>query len=175
MILPCRHQDYALYDELLKSSTSEPENQKACSQHTREKVSKQIWYQGSTPLYICIASQESELFFFRHTHEFEVIEELGKVTCLMQEELYYVGDQPMQRVRYIEAEEACYNYNSHLFTAEKAKLWQYQLEEHTPPITIEGLTPLMQAQANSFEFTLSGERVDFTAHRMHVLLPSEKL
>lgn len=175
-ILPCRPQDYALYDELLKSST--PDRNKtliSCSQQTRTGVCKHIWYQDSTPLYIRIASQESELFFFKHTHQIEVIEELGKVACLMQEELYYVGDQPMQRVRYLEAEKACYNYNSHLFTAEEAQLWKYQLEGHTPPDTIEGLKPLMQAQAKSVEFTLKGEGFDFTAHQMRTLLYSEKL
>jgi len=166
-IFPCRSKDYALYDELLKSSNPEShEKLMSYSQQTRSDVRKQIWYQDETPLYMRIDSGESELFFFRQDNKVEVIEQLGKVTSIMQEELYYAAGKPMQKVRYLEAQRACYNYNSHLFVAEDVKLWKYQLEGHTPPETIQGATPLMRATAHSVEFTLKGEKLDFIAHQM---------
>ena len=45
-------------------------------------------------------------------------------------------------------------------------MWHYQLEGHTPPLKIEGVNPLMSATAHSVEFTLKGEKLDFTAHQM---------
>ena len=121
-----------------------------------------------------IDSDESELFFFRQNTKVEVVEQLGKVICIMQEELYYDGAKPMQRVRYLEAERACYNYNSHLFVAEDAKLWKYQLEGHTPPTKITHTNPLMRATAHSVEFTLKGEKLNFIAHQMKATMNSKE-
>ncbi|HEY4832460.1 MAG TPA: hypothetical protein VIH61_07885, partial [Waddliaceae bacterium] len=152
---------------LLKSS--HPENKESLlsySQQKREKVRKQIWYQDTSPLYFRIDSDESELFFFRQNNEVEVVEQLGKVVCIMQEELYFDGAKPMQRVRYLEADQACYNYNSHLFVAEDVRLWKYQLEGHEPPTQFKKTHPLMHATAHSIEFSLRGKKLDFTAHQM---------
>jgi len=166
VIWPIRDKDYALYDELLKSSN--PETQEAnlsYSQQKREGVSKQIWYQDDSPLYFQIVSDESELFFFRQNNTVEVVEELGKVTCVMQEELYFEGTKPMQKVRYLEAERASYNYNNQLFVAEEVELWKYQLEGHEPPTHFHS-PAVMHAKAQSIEFTLKGEKLNFVAHRM---------
>jgi len=172
-VFPIREHDYALYNDLLKSSRPEVDDSSlSYSQQKRERVRKQIWYQDETPLYFRIDSDESELFFFRQNNRIEVIEQLGKIVCIMQEELYYEDLKPMQRIRYLEAERACYNYNSHLFVAEDVKLWKYQLEGHTPPTKIAHTTPLMRAIAHSVEFTLQGEKLDFIAHQMKATLNS---
>ena len=176
-IFPCRQKDYDLYEELLKSSNpSAQESLISCSQQTREGVQKQIWYQDEKPLHIRINSGQSELCFFHRENQIAVVEHLEDVVCIMQEELYYVGKQPMQRVRYLEAEKASYNYNSHLFVAEDVTLWKYQLEGHSPPAMIENCEPLMRATAQSVEFTLKGEKLDFIAHQMRAVVSSgEKL
>jgi hypothetical protein len=172
-VFPIREHDYAFYNDLLKSSHPEADDSSlSYSQQKREKVRKQIWYQDETPLYFRIDSDESELFFFRQNSRIEVIEQLGKIVCIMQEELYYDGLKPMQRIRYLEAERACYNYNSHLFIAEDVKLWKYQLEGHTPPDKIAHINPLMHAIAHSIEFTLQGDKLDFIAHQMKATINS---
>lgn len=176
LIYPVRDQDHAIYDALLKSSN--PEKKEALlsySQQKREGVSKQIWYQDEAPLYFRIDSADSELFFFRQQNQLEVIEQLGKVTCMMQEELYYEKGEPMQKVRYLEAERACYNYNTHLFVAEEVELWQYKLAGHSAPACIaKEERPLMKAKAHSVEFTLKGEKLDFTAHQMKASVNSRE-
>jgi hypothetical protein len=174
-IFPIRKSDYLLFDELLKSSNPETHSPLlSYSQQKREGVCKQIWYQDDGPLYFRINSEESELFFFRQSNRVEVVEQLGKVTCLMQEELYYENDKPMQRVRYLEAERAIYNYNSHLFVAEDAKLTKYQLEGHTPPTEIKHVNPLMRMKAQSVEFSLKGEKLNFIAHQMKATVNSKE-
>jgi hypothetical protein len=174
VIFPIKERDYVLYDELLKSSNPETnEPNLSYSQQRREGVSKQIWFEDDSPLYCRIDSEESELFFFRQNNKVEVIEQLGEVYCLMQEDLYYEGEKPMQHVRYLEAKRASYNYNSHLFVAEDVKLWKYQLEGHAPPTTIEDRIPLMRATAHSVEFTLKGEKLDFIAHQMRATVNSK--
>lgn len=174
-IFPIRESDKRLYQELLKSSTADKDEiALTYSQQKREGVCKQIWYQDDSPLYFRIESAESELFFFRQQNQLEVIEQLGKVKCLMQEDLFYEEERPMQKVRYLEAERASYNYNTQLFIAEEVKLWQYKLEGHTPPAMIEDTKPLMNATAHSVEFTLKGEKLDFTAHQMRAELNSRE-
>jgi hypothetical protein len=174
MVFPIRESDFALYNELLKSSNPDKnEAHLSYSQQKREGVCKQIWYQDEAPLYFRIDSDESELFFFRQNNKVEVVEELGKVTCVMQEELYFDGAKPMQKVRYLEAERACYNYNTQLFVAEEAELWKYQLEGHAPP-QHKPVNPLMRATAKSIEFTLKGEKLNFVAHQMKAILNSKE-
>jgi hypothetical protein len=177
-IIPIRRQDKTLYEELMKSSNPDSKEEGlsplSYSQHRREGVSKQIWYQDDAPLYFRIDSAESELFFFRQEGQIEVIEQLGSVACIMQEELFYEGEVPMQKIRYLEAEHACYNYNTHLFVARDVKLWKYQLEGHTPPAKIEHINPLMRATANSVEFTLQGKKLDFIAHQMKASVNSKE-
>jgi hypothetical protein len=172
-LFPIRSSDYALYDALMAPCSSEnTKTPLVYSQQRREEVCKQIWLQDSSPLYCRIDSEKSELFFFRKNHKIEVVEQLGKVTCVMQEELYFEGEQPMQRVCYLEAEQACYNYNSHLFVAESVELWKIQLEGHMLPTEIEKKTPLLYATAGSLAFSLERGKFDFTAEQFKATLTS---
>lgn len=174
-IYPIREADRTLYAELSKSSNpDESDHHLSYSQHKRHNVCKQVWYQDETPLYFRIDSEDSELFFFRQHHQVEVIEQLENVNCIMQEELYYEDQVPMQKVRYLQAERASYNYNTQLFVAEKANLWKYQLEGHEPPTQMPQTQALMRATAQSVEFTLKGEKLNFVAHQMKATLNSKE-
>ena len=175
IIFPIRMPDFVLYDELLKSSAPEGISIASAKPHqTREKVSKQIWYQDETPLYCRIDSTNSELFLLDEHNTFEVVEELQNVVCLMQEELYYEEGKPMQRVRYLEAKGARYNYHTHLFLAENVKLWRYQYEGHEPIDPPEDSLLLMHAIAESVAFTLEGDSPDFVAHHLKAILKDEE-
>jgi hypothetical protein len=163
--------DAFFYQELLKSSAPEQNgSQVSRSQQKREGVTKQIWHQGENPLYIRIHSQESELLFFRQDNKIEAIEQLGNVVCIMQEELLYLNGRPMQNIRYLEAEKASYNFHTRLFLAQGVKFWKYQLEGHNPPETIENAQLLMQASADSVEFSMISKDLDFKAHRMRAMI-----
>jgi hypothetical protein len=172
LIFPCHNQAHEEYARLLQVSK---QVHKQDAKQLRSEVSKQIWYQDNTPLHIRIESPQSELFFTQHNNQVEVIEQLGNVICIMQEELYYEGDQPMQKVRYMEGEHARYHYNSRLFIAHNVKLWQYEIEGHTPPEVQPIASSIMSATADSVEFVLKNEALDFTACHMRAIFNTEKL
>lgn len=191
-IIHIRPKDYALYEELLKSSRPEQESPLlSYSQQVREGVCKQIWYQDANPLYFRIESEESELFFFHQENQIEVVEQLEKVSCIMQEELFYLlpdgrevseidhstrDAEPMQRIRYLEAERACYNYTTQQFVAEEAKLWKFELQGHQAPQHFDKTKPTMSGTAQCVEFSLKGKQLNFQAHRMKATFnPKEEL
>ncbi len=62
----------------------------------------------------------------------------------------------MQRIRYLEAKKASYNYNSHLFIAEEVKLWKYEIGGDRLPLEKPEVVAVMQATAKSIEFSLKG-------------------
>lgn len=177
LIIPCREQAHQDYAKLLQASKQvhKQEDSLSYSKQLRSEVTKQIWYQDNTPLYIRIESPQSELFFSQHSNQVEVIEQLGNVVCIMQEELYYDEGKPMQKVRYMEGEHARYHYNSRLFIAHNVKLWKYEIEGHTPPEAQPIASSNMSATADSVEFILKNAILDFTAHHMHAILNTEKL
>ncbi|MCC5832402.1 MAG: hypothetical protein JJU12_05095 [Chlamydiales bacterium] len=167
--------DREKYRELIERSSPTQKPLLSFSQQTREGVLKEIWYQEKDPLYIRIESADSELFFFHREGRIEVVEELESVVCLMQEELFYEEDKPMQHIRYMEAKRASYNYNTQLFVSEEAKLWKYRLQGHDPVLSVEGETPLMSGTADRVEFTFRGKQLDFQAHRLKAIFNRESL
>ncbi len=158
--------DKQIYQELLESSTVQQTPLLTFSQQAREGVLKEIWYQDKSPLYIRIESDDSQLFFFHQEGQIEIIEQLEKVVCFMQEELFYEEGKPMQDIRYMEAKRACYNYNTQLFVGEEARLWKYRLEGHEPVFSVKDETPLMSGTADTVEFTIKGKKLDFQARRL---------
>lgn len=165
LIFPLTDKDRATYQELLKSSTSQERPLLSYSEHVREGVLKEIWYQDETPLYIRINSDDSQLFFFQQEGQVEVVEQFENVHCLMQERLFYEGGKPMQEVRYMDAKRACYNYNTQVFIAQEAKLWKYRLAGHEPILNVNNQKPTLSGVAHTVEFSIKGKNLDFKAHR----------
>lgn len=168
LILPISEKDRITYQELLKSSNPEEKTLLTFSEQAREGVTKEIWYiREKDPLNIRIESKHSELFFFQQEGTFEVIEQLEGITSLMQEELYYESEKPMQLVRYMEANRATYNYNTQLFVAQDVKFWKYRAEGHDPLQHVIGLSPLIAGSAQTVEFSIKGRDLSFQAHRLN--------
>jgi len=180
LVFPIQQKDFFLYEALTEQSNPDQEAP-VCTQQMRENVHKQIWIQDQTPLYFSIQSKNSNLFFFKECSQIEIIEELEDVTCVLQEELFYrfadgttslspqEGAEPWQKTRYLKAEQAHYNYQTHLFVADTVHLWEYQLAGHAPPSTFQGIDPQLEATAQSVEFILNAKELDFTAHKMHAI------
>lgn len=158
--------DREAYQELLESSTQLQKPPISNSQHAREGVLKEIWYQGQEPLYVRIESDNSKLNFIHREGRLEVVEQLDKVICLMQEELFYEEGKPMQHVRYMEAKRGCYNYNTQAFVGEEATLWKYRLEGHEPVLSFDEEIPVMTATADMIEFTFREKEIDFKARHL---------
>ena len=162
IIFPIRSKDYVLYEELLKSSDPQSSGE-ADPNHARQKraqVCKEIWCQDKAPLYCKIESAESELFLRNETQGIAIIEELSDVNCQLLEELYYENEKWMQKLRYIKAVKASYNYSTQLFTAQNVELWGYECEGQEPPPSMPLSSPQLHVLAESLEFSLidnSGE------------------
>ena len=84
------------------------------------------------------------------------------------------GLTPMQLIRYFEADKACYNYATQLFLAEGVKLWQYRIEAHQLPSSLDAYTPLMSGTARRLEITLNEKKFDFQSDQMRATF-KEKL
>lgn len=198
-----REEDVLAYHQLLENSEAGTKKSDllAFSRQTREGVTKQIWHETK---HIRIESGESELFFFHQDNQIEIVEELATVRSAIQEEVYYVlpngkeavkhedghfylrggetlidptqsGLKPMQLVRYLEAEKACYNYNTQLFSARVVKLWKYRLEGHQMAIEFDEQSPIMSGTAHRVEFSLQGKDLDFHAYRMRATFNKEEI
>ena len=156
IILPTLRVDEEGYTQLAKSS--EPKEMRAYCQQFREGVSKAIW--GDQ---VCeIQSDKSELFFFSHDGEIELIEELDALECVLQEERFYRQGEPVQLVRLLRAKEARFNYNTQLLKAHDVQMWSYELPGHTLPTTILA-KPIMQGSCDQIELQLNGKKYEIAA------------
>lgn len=189
--------DIKTYLALEKSASKKKEGPTLTNytQHIREGVVKELWVNQKEPKAFRILSDESELFFFHDDKALEVIEQLKTVTCMMQDELFYLlpdgkevivkGERlclkanpktivdpkkqdliPMQRIRYIEAAKACYNYTTKLFVAENVNIWRYQIKGHILPSKVPDGKPLMSGKAESVELLLDEDNIDFRANHL---------
>lgn len=196
-------EDVHFYHQLVENSKpdSKQSGLLAFSRQTREGVTKQIWHENK---YIRIESDESELFFFHQDNQIEIVEEFAAVRSAIQEEVYFIlpdgreavkhangnfylrgketlidptlpGLKPMQVVRYLEAEKACYNYNTQLFSARVVKLWKYRLEGNEMAVEFDEKSPIMSGTAHSVEFSLQGKELDFHAYRMRATFNKEEI
>lgn len=170
---------YQMLEESSKKGCHD--QQPLVAEQDRKGVQKHVWYENGDehPLYFLVDSQQSELCCTKADGAFEIVEHLHDVVCFVQEECFYLlptgkeqkeyvpEGRPMQRIRYIKAETATYHYTSQVFTAENVKLWQCQLEGHTPPtLPINCGEPIISAVAQSVTFKLKEKKPQFTAHEL---------
>lgn len=174
------------------------------TQHIRDGVVKELWVNQKEPKAFRITSKESELFFFHDEKALEVIEQLKTVTCMMQDDLFYLlpdgqevifrGDKlclksnpktvidpqrkdlvAMQNIRFMKATNACYNYMTQLFVAENVSIWKYQIKGHTLPKSQPDIKPLMTGKAESIELLLDEDNIDFRANRLKATFDTGKV
>lgn len=143
-------------------------------------------------------------FFDHRRKGIEVREEMRDVHCVMQEELFFVlpdgseaikmadgkcvmrghsstqidptmpGMIPMQLIRYFEAQNATYFYNSERLTAHTVKLWKYRMKGHQIPSSFEREIPLMSGVADSVELYLKEDEMQFTAHHLKAVFDAKR-
>jgi hypothetical protein len=130
---------------------------------------------------------DSTLRYHRHAEgHSELVEDMSKVLCLMQEELYYLNAEgkksasacersvPMQIIRVCVAAEAVYSYQTELCTAEQVEIKRYVCAGHSlRNVKLDSLTPVMKGTAAHIEFSLSGGHLNFKATRLQGLWKRE--
>ena len=90
-LLHIEKQDYIAYKELLESSNPSKENHlTSISQQSRQGVCKQLWFNNKDPIFCQIKSADSELSFYFEDNQIKVVEKMGVVHCIVQEERFYL-------------------------------------------------------------------------------------
>lgn len=102
---------------------------------TRQGVRKDIWTadEGNARLHYRIESKSSLLKLVPGEHKAEMVENLQGIKCWMQDKLYYTAnqEQPMQQMRYLEADQGTYRYNSQHFDANSVSIFIMNLAGHS--------------------------------------------
>jgi hypothetical protein len=81
-----------------------------------------------------------------------------------------ISPTPMQVIRYLEADNASYYYQSDRFLAEQVHVIRVAVPGHTLTESLKGLIPLMSGIARSVEFTLADNELNFTAYQLKATL-----
>ncbi len=149
--------------EKLTTLSSKKKTAHFYSESYRQDVVKEIFLKEKNQQQVRIFCKNSALFFFHEGKRGEVIEHMGDVVCLLQEKLFFENGKPCQEVRYLNAKKACYNYATQLFFGEDVTICQFHLPGHILPKTIGEALPRMQGRADSVQFCLKDEKIDFKA------------
>lgn len=99
------------------------------------------------------------------------VEELMQVECWMQEEIQDSPEGPVQVVRHIMAEQACFDYRTNTMTAEAVSFERYILSDKK--LSFEIGKPLMTGQAASAVMTFTDGKPTFEAKRLKLQLPGK--
>ncbi|HEY2809770.1 MAG TPA: hypothetical protein VGJ00_00030 [Rhabdochlamydiaceae bacterium] len=134
----------------------------------RKNVKKEIYFlqEDNSRLHYRIFSQSSLLTMQPSNagKKIALNEKLEKIQCWMQDKLYYSspGVDPMQQVRFFEAEEGVYCYTSQQFLAQTVVLSLFRLPEHDLPQTAK-TSPFLRGIAKDVSFAVSGKTPSFKA------------
>lgn len=152
-----------------------------------------------------LLSTDTELVFDQNEEKLQIIENMHDVHCYMQEELFYLLPngrevkktkegtfvlkdknesveteesllKPMQIIRVLDAAFASYTYSTDLFVAQNATVARYLLQGHTFTDDISQGKLMMNGIAQTIEFSLGGESLNFKAYQLKAkFYPLEKL
>lgn len=80
----------------------------------------------------------------------------------------------MQKVRYLESEKAVYYYKNNSFIANEVLMQKLIAKGHAPIETLDGLEPIMKGFAQTIEFSLGGNDLNFRAYHLKAKFYSPK-
>lgn len=199
-------QDEKTYDSLmgvpLSSDNKNTEPYTAFQEHQRASKEIRFTKQGEL-LHAKIYSDSSHLQLHYYNHHTSLVEEMERVTCAFQEELFYLlpdGRQvkkmsdhswilredtsainasecveatPVQLVRYIEADRATYFYQEQQLKGEGVHVYQYLIPGHQLELPLPQIAPLMSGLAKSLELSLDEDDFSLTAYGFTGLINHE--
>lgn len=164
-----REKDIAAYKQLVgpQESRSSQKQIASTSHQTRQGVRKDIWFaqEDGSRLQTRIESQSSLLTLHPKGNRFEVIEELQKIRCWMQDRLYTVAGtgSSMQQMRYLEADTGTYLYSTQQFAAQSVALSLFRLPGHALILNQDPSSAFVQGIAQDVSFAVSGKSPQFSA------------
>jgi hypothetical protein len=147
---------------------------------TRESVRKDIWIAdaNSDRLHYRIESKSSLLKLIPKEHKSEIIEQLQGIKCWMQDKLYAASEAatPMQQVRYLEADQGTYRYNSQHFDANSVSLSLLRLPGHLLSFPFDPQAePFLKGVAQNVSFSIDEGIPKFQARNFKATLKGSEL
>jgi hypothetical protein len=138
--------DNAGYQEILERLHKKPAVIAYEAKQTRHGVFKELWYQKKDQRYkVVLKSKSAEMLLSGNS----IFEKLSDVQCWIQEKIE--GDT--QDIRYVQADEAIYNYQENTLKAYNVNIELFRL----PGTTFEpfhfDVNPVMTTYANEMDFS----------------------
>jgi hypothetical protein len=172
-----RPKDLSTYRLYLKQQQEIASSGKALptsAYQTRENVRKDIWYleNGPTRLHYRIESESSLLTLVPTDHKIDIIENLQKIRCWMQDKVYAnTTDQAtMQQVRFFEADTGSYQYTTQQFLAQSVALSLFRIPGSELPLLCDPKTAFLKGIAKDVSFSVSGKTPQFQAQQFKASL-----
>ena len=182
-------EDIASYQAMMAESTHENNLDHAItSQHFRKDLQKDVFIaRDNAMLQLRLRSKEAWFSLERMNGKTDIVETLRDVSCWLQEDLLYrfsnglvVTTQdsfwlaiipaavamhaiPQQRLVYLEANKATYDYEEEKFVADDAKIWRYVMEGHALTELVEKQKALISGFAQHVVISFGKQGVIFKA------------
>ncbi len=165
------YQDLMQRKERSKQKEETPQ-EKRCLQQAREQISKQlVFMQDEQRVQLRLLGDHSDLIFNQEGKEQELIEYFRPLTCLMQEKLIHVSDEPKQYMRRLKAEGGIYSYQTGELKANQVQFTRYLLPGHSWPSLSENSPSLLEGEAKEMEWVLyKNKNPCFKAHDFYMTL-----
>lgn len=138
------------------------------SKQYRQDICRDIY---TEQLQTRLVAAQGIMVYIQDTQKSGFVEELTQVECWMQEEILQTPAGPVQVVRHIKAEQACFDYRTNTLTAEAVSFERYQLPEEKLNFTVG--KPTLTGQAASAVMTFSDGKPNFEAKRLKLQLPGK--
>jgi|GEM_PF-740407 len=135
---------------------------------TRTDVRKDIWIAEAENrrMHYRIESKSSVLKLTPKDNKMELVENLQGIKCWMQDKLLLTEEKegiPLQQVRYIEADEGLYRYNTQQFEANTVSLSFLRLPGHTLTFNAGPKDAFLRGMAQNVSFIISDGIPQFQA------------
>jgi hypothetical protein len=177
-----RKSDYATFRSFLDQqvqTSSQGKSAYSSASQKRQGVRKDIWYAQTdqTRLHYRIESESSTLTLVPNHQKVDLIENLQKIQCWMQDKLYTdpAHQGQMQQMRFFEANEGSYQYATQQFLAQTVALSLYRLPGHELPRTIDQKNSFLSGIARDVSFSISGKTPQFQAQHFKASLGKGEL
>lgn len=162
-----RPSDIAFYKKLVRDHEAASSSQalSSCAYQTRQGVRKDIWatQDDGSRLHYLIESEASLLSMHVKQNHFDIVENLEKIHCWMQDKLYFSTEKrPMQQVRFFEADQGTYHYSTQKFAAQSVALSLSRLGGHDLK-DFDHQNAFVRGIAEDVTFCVSGKNPQFQA------------
>lgn len=145
----------------------------------RTTVNKEIWFtqEDQTRLQYRIHGESSLLTLEPVGKKIHIVENLNQVRCWMQDRLYLqtASSQPMQQMRFWEADHGVYRYTTQDLIAQDVNISIFRLPGHTLPYTCDPRIAFLNGIANNVSFSITGKTPQFEATQFKATLTQTEL